>query len=154
MIFHSSVIFVADIGKSKDFYTSIMGQIVEHDFGNNILFQGGLSIWKVGTQHIINQNLKTNTDSNQFELYFETRRIDEIASLLKKENVKFLHDMKEEPWGQRTIRFFDPDNHLIEVGEPLDVFVKNMYQKGLSVEQIAEKSGIPVETVMALVGLD
>lgn len=154
MIFHSSVIFVADIQKSKDFYTKIIGQTIDHDFGNNIIFHGGLSIWKVNTQHIINQKLKINVDSNRFELYFETRRIDEITSRLKKENVAFLHDIKEEPWGQRTIRFFDPDNHLIEVGEPLEVFVKNMYTKGLSIEQIAEKSGIPVETVMALVGLD
>ncbi|MDF1547722.1 MAG: VOC family protein [Bacteroidales bacterium] len=154
MIFHSSVIFVTDIEKSKDFYIRVIGQTVEHDFGNNLIFKGGLSIWQIGAEHIVNQHLKTKGESNRFELYFETKRIEEIAELLKSEGVRFLHNIKEEPWGQRTIRFFDPDNHLIEVGEPLEEFVNNMYQNGLTIDQIAKKSGIPVETVMALVGLD
>lgn len=154
MIFHSSVIFVTDIEKSKDFYIRIIGQIIKHDFGNNIIFEGGLSIWQIDQQHIVNQNLRTEGESNRFELYFETKRIEEIAELLYSEGVRFLHNIKEAPWGQRTIRFFDPDNHLIEVGEPLEVFVNNMYHNGLSIEQVAKKSGIPVEKVMALVGLD
>lgn len=34
-------------------------------------------------------------------------------------DMKLLHDLHDEPWGQRTIRFFDPDDHLIEAGESL-----------------------------------
>ncbi|RKX68718.1 hypothetical protein DRP43_05215, partial [candidate division TA06 bacterium] len=45
---------------------------------------------------------------------------------IKSKNIEFLHEIHEEPWGQRTIRFFDPDNHLIEIGEPLPIFIKNM----------------------------
>jgi hypothetical protein len=71
--------------------------------------------------------------------------------MLNNAGIKFLHQINEEPWGQRTIRFFDPDGHLIEIGEPMEVFVNNMSQKGLSAVQISEKSGIPVETVLLLI---
>jgi catechol 2,3-dioxygenase-like lactoylglutathione lyase family enzyme len=154
MKFHSSVIFVSDIEKSKDFYTRLIGLKIEHDFGANIIFEDGLTIWQVLEQHVINKNLITKGDLNQFELYFETKNLDRIHAMLKEEGVTFLHEIHEEPWGQRSIRFFDPDNHLLEVGEPLEVFINNMYNNGLSLEQVAEKSGVPLETVMALVGKD
>ena len=147
MKFHSSVIFVNDIEKSKDFYVRLLNQEIEHDFGKNVILKGGLTIWEIQPDHFISKRLKTTPDSNSFEIYFETELIDEAYSKLNTEQVEFLHEIHEEPWGQRTIRFFDHDRHLIEVGEPLETFVNNMSKKGLSVKQIAEKSGIPIETV-------
>jgi len=35
----------------------------------------------------------------------------------------------------------------VEIGESLETFVNNMNKKGLSVKKIAEKSGIPKETI-------
>jgi len=37
-----------------------------------------------------------------------------------------------------------------EVGEPLEIFVRNMHQNGLSAEEISQKSGIPYETVSGI----
>lgn len=28
------------------------------------------------------------------------------------------------PWGQKVIRFYDPDKHIIEVGEDLSVLIR------------------------------
>jgi catechol 2,3-dioxygenase-like lactoylglutathione lyase family enzyme len=150
MKFHSSVIFVKDIEKSKDFYVRLLNQEIEHDFGVNVGFKSGLTIWEIMPEHIISKKLETTTKSNSFELYFETKLIDETYKKLNDEKIEFLHEIQEEPWGQRTIRFFDHDKHLVEVGEPLEVFVKNMSKKGLSSNQISEKSGIPAETVNML----
>ncbi len=147
MHFHSPVIFVSDIKRSKTFYCEILGQKTEHDFGKNLIFKSGLTIWEVSPDHLIGKKLKTKSISNRFELYFETDQIEETFIKLKKENVSFLHELHEEPWGQRTIRFFDPDHHLIEVGEPLEIFVWNMHDSGLTNKQITEKSGIPLNTV-------
>lgn len=151
MKFHSSVIFVNNIEKSKDFYVRLLNQKIDHDFGKNVILKCGLTIWEIQPEHIINKQLETKIKSNKFELYFEDELIDKAREILLKENVEFLHETHEEPWGQRTIRFFDPDNHLIEIGEPLETFVNNMNMKGLSSKQIAEKSGIPIETVISLI---
>lgn len=147
MKFHSSVIFVSNIIKSKDFYIRLLNQQIEHDFGKNVILKSGLALWEIQAEHVINRKLETKGISNRFELYFETELINETYERLKNEEIEFLHEIREEPWGQRTIRFFDYDKHLVEIGEPLETFVKNMNNTGLSINQIAEKSGIPVETI-------
>lgn len=147
MKFHSSVLFVVNIEKSKDFYIHVLYQEIEHDFGKNVIFKGGLTIWETQSEHIIKKKLKVESDSNRFELYFETEQLDEVYEKLTIGGTEFLHQIQEEPWGQRTIRFFDPDNHLVEVGESMDTFVMNMKNNGFSIEQMVKKSGIPFETV-------
>lgn len=154
MKFHSTVIFVKDIEKSKDFYTHYLGFSIEHDFGKNVILNSGLTIWEILPGHIINTKLKTTNDSNKFELYFENDNIDEIFNNLENAGVQFLHKINEEPWGQRTLRFYDPDKHLIEIGEPLEVFVANLSKKGLNEAQISEKTGIPIDTVIKLLEND
>jgi catechol 2,3-dioxygenase-like lactoylglutathione lyase family enzyme len=151
MKFHSTVVFVKEISRSKDFYTRFLEFSIEHDFGKNVILSNGLTIWEIQDSHIISKQLQTNNDSNRFELYFENEDLEKALNILEKAGIRFLHKIHEEPWGQRTIRFFDPDNHLIEIGEPLEVFVNNMSRNGLSVEEISAKSGIPVKTVKGLV---
>jgi catechol 2,3-dioxygenase-like lactoylglutathione lyase family enzyme len=151
MKFHSTVIFVKDITKAKDFYIRFLNFTIEHDFGKNVILSNGLTLWEIGESHIINRQLETRNPSNRFELYFETEDIEGAYDMLNNAGIKFLHQIHEEPWGQRTIRFFDPDGHLVEIGEPLEIFVSNMSRKGLSIVQISEKSGIPVETVLLLI---
>jgi catechol 2,3-dioxygenase-like lactoylglutathione lyase family enzyme len=151
MKFHSTVIFVKDIEKSKDFYTRFLRFSILNDFGKNVILDNSLTLWEILDEHQINRQLKTHGNSNRFELYFESEDIEDHFQLLKESGIKFLHEIHEEPWGQRTFRFFDPDNHLIEIGEPLEIFVLNMYKKGLSENQISNKSGIPVDTVIAFI---
>jgi hypothetical protein len=31
--------------------------------------------------------------------------------------VEYVHPLREQPWRQRVVRFYDPDHHIIEVGE-------------------------------------
>lgn len=150
MKLHSTVIFVKDIEKTKKFYTQYLGFEIEHNFGKNVLLTSGLSIWEILPEHIINKELLTTKEANRFELYFETDDIEAIFNDLEKAGVHFLHKIHEEAWGQRTFRFFDPDKHLIEIGEALEVFVRNMNQQGLTETQISKKSGIPTETICNL----
>ncbi|PLX17147.1 MAG: glyoxalase [Salinivirgaceae bacterium] len=145
--FHSVVIFVKDIERSKLFYTEILEEEIEHDFGKNIMFKSGLSLWEIGKNHIIAQKVNTNNMGNRIELYFESEHLETIFEKLKTANTSFLHEIQEEPWGQRTLRFFDIDNHLIEIGEPLPFFIRNMHNKGMSIEEIEKKSGVPLSTI-------
>ena len=150
-----NVLFVRDIEKSKQFYTNILRQQINFDFGTNISFKSGIAIWQIRDNHIIPSHIgldKTHDNSvNRFELCFETEDIDKVYNDLKNNNVEFLHEITEEIWGQRTIRFFDPDNHLIEVGESLEQFVLRFYKQGLTIKQVSERTHIPISDVEGLV---
>ncbi|NJK98115.1 MAG: GNAT family N-acetyltransferase [Bacteroidales bacterium] len=150
-----NVLFVKDIEISKQFYTNILRQQINFDFGTNISFKSGIAIWQIRDNHIIPSRLgldKTHDKSvNRFELCFETEDIDKVFNDLKNNNVKFIHEITEEIWGQRTIRFFDPDNHLIEVGESIDKFVLRFYKQGLTVQQVSERTHVPISDVEVII---
>jgi len=145
-------IFVRDINKSKEFYVSLLNLSVELDFGTNVVLKGGVALWQVKEDHPIPQKLgienTLNRSTNRFELYFETENLQEVYQTLKDADVPFLHEVHEEEWGQRTIRFFDPDSHLIEVGEAMPAFLQRLFDQGLTVEEVATKTGIALEEVL------
>ena len=153
----STAIFVKDIKISKEFYNDILKIPVKLDFGKNIIFEGGLALWEIDSSHIIPEKLGidriSDTSSNRFELYYETEDIEEVLKTLKNNNIWFLHEIHEESWGQRTIRFFDPDNHLIEIGESLKQFISRFYKQGLAVGQISQQTHVPVEEIEKLLQL-
>ena len=153
--FHSTAAFVTDIDRSKHFYVEILKQEIELDFGKNVIFKSGITLWEIQTDHVILQQLGVDSVANdghqRFEFYFETEDIDQIYSDLNALGVEFLHTLHEEPWGQRTVRFFDPDRHLIEVGETLETFVKRFHREGMTPEQVSERTSIPLETVRELI---
>ena len=151
----STALFVKDVEISKHFYLDILGLSIDLDFGKNVIFKNGFAIWEIQDTQIIPTKLginKISDDSvNRFELYFETENISQIYSVLKDKNVRFLHEIHEESWGQQTIRIFDPDNHLIEIGESMKQFVGRYFRQGLSIEAISKRTGIPNKEVRRLI---
>lgn len=81
------------------------------------------------------------------ELYFETDDIDELICTLDKANVTLVHPLKEQTWGQRTVRFYDPDGHIIEVGETLKKVAKRLLSQGFSYEETANQMQVPVDYI-------
>lgn len=151
----SIALFVKDIEVSKAFYQRSLGLEIEFDFGKNIIFKGGIAIWEITPNHIIPSALGENSlkgKSNRFELYFETENLEEVFMPLKAANIHFLHEIHEESWGQRTIRFFDPDNHLIEIGESLRCFIKRMLDSGMTKEQVSAKTGVLIDDIKKILG--
>jgi catechol 2,3-dioxygenase-like lactoylglutathione lyase family enzyme len=151
----STALFVKDIEVSKHFYKDILGLAIDLDFGKNVIFKNGFAIWEIQDQHIIPANLGRDKISdvsvNRFELYFETENLSGVFSILKSKDVRFLHGIHEESWGQQTIRVFDPDNHLVEIGESMEQFVSRFYDQGFTVDEISKRTGVPVEEVNRLI---
>jgi len=149
--YHSTAVFVKDIDASKKFYTRVLGQEVAFDFGKNVILRCGITLWEVDPNHIIPEKLGKNrvveTRANCFELYFETEAIEVVFKKLSEQGVEMLHALHEEPWGQKTMRFYDPDRHLIEVGEKLEHFVRRLHMEGRTPEQVAEKTSIPLNEI-------
>ena len=51
--------------------------------------------------------------------------------------------------GQRVVRFYDPDKHIIEVGENIKTVCKRFLDNGMTPEQVAERMDVPMKFVNA-----
>jgi len=76
-------------------------------------------------------------------VYFDSDEIESTYKRLQAAGVEFIEGIQEQPWGQRAMRLYDPDGHIIEVGEPLESTVQRFYRQGWSIERIPEKTGMP-----------
>jgi catechol 2,3-dioxygenase-like lactoylglutathione lyase family enzyme len=150
--FESAVIMVKDVATSRQFYEGVLAQEVAFDFGPNVSFAGGsLAIWQVDHAHEIMFGEPTGkVGRGEVEIYFESRDLDAVIARFQKADVEFVHPLREQPWGQRVVRVYDPDRHIVEVGEPMSVVVSRFLNQGMSVEQAAERTGMPVEIVQQI----
>ncbi|MDF2566503.1 MAG: glyoxalase, partial [Massilibacillus sp.] len=63
----------------------------------------------------------------------------------------FVHDMIEQPWGQRVFRIYDPDKHMVELGEPMTAVIKRYLNQGMTLIEVAKRTSMPVEFVQTMV---
>ena len=114
------LIVVKDIERSRQFYHDLFGLEMILDNGGNMIMIEGLVLqeekyWKefLG-RDIIPEN-------NASELYFEERDMEGFVERLETccPKVKYINRLMTHSWGQKVIRFYDPDGNLIEVGTPV-----------------------------------
>lgn len=114
------LIVVKEIERAKKFYHDLFGleTVLDHD-GNMILTEGLVlqdeKIWKsfLGKE-VIPKN-------HACELYFEERDIEAFVQKLEHlyPSVQYVNRLTTHSWGQKVVRFYDPDGNLIEVGTPM-----------------------------------
>ncbi len=151
----SSVIFVKDIKASRAFYEEVLGQKPVMDHGLNVGYEGGFALWQLDSA---NQSIfgdadhrGTGGEKHAAELYFETGQLDDVMQDLEKNTVQFIHRIREQPWGQRVTRFFDPDGHILEIGEPMYCVIQRLLDEGLEPAGIAQRTFMPLEIVKQIV---
>jgi catechol 2,3-dioxygenase-like lactoylglutathione lyase family enzyme len=147
--FDGPLIVVNDMARSRHFYEQLLGQKVKFDFGPNVPFEGFSIHLKSHFQSLLGDVAvyPVTQRAHWGELYFETEDLQPIFQRLKDAGVAFIHPVCEQPWGQRVMRFYDPDGHIIEIGEIMEAMVLRFYERGLSIDIIAEKSGMPREYI-------
>ena len=114
------LIVVKDVEKAKRFYHDLFGLDVILDNDGNVILTEGLVLqeekyWrKFLTGEIIPEN-------NAAELYFEEADIEGFVEKMESyyPEVKYVNKLMTHSWGQKVIRFYDPDGNLIEVGTPM-----------------------------------
>ena len=132
----------------KHFYTGLLGQQVRFDFGNCVTFECALTLWEPREEHALSAALAGKFGENRgMEVCFETDEFEAGACRIQSSGVRLLHDITEETWGQRTLRFFDPDGNIVELGESMPHFCQRLRDSGLSPSEVAHKTGISIETV-------
>lgn len=149
MKYTSTLIAVKDMEKSKQFYHDVLGLNVVADFGVNVTLDGGVVLQTFDTWKSFIRTDKVVLPNNAGELYFEEDDMDAFYNHLKSFAISYVHELFEHRWGQRVVRFYDPDKHIVEVGEKLDAVVLRFVEQGLSAEEIASKMDIPIDFVVS-----
>ena len=116
----NTLIVVKDIDKSLKFYHDLFGlELITDNDGNMILTDGLVlqaeSYWKQFIQRdIVEKN-------NSCELYFEEAEIEGFVNKLEQlyPDTEYVNRLMTHSWGQKVVRFYDPDGNLIEVGTPM-----------------------------------
>ena len=149
MKYTSTLIAVSDMEKSRQFYHDVLGMDVVADFGANVTLDGGLVLQTLDTWTSFIRTDNIVLPHNAGELYFEEEDLDAFLENLKQFDICYVHPLFEHRWGQRVVRFYDPDKHIIEVGEKLDAVILRFMEQGLSAEETAVRMDIPVDFVTA-----
>lgn len=150
MKFRNVLLVVNDMKKSEKFYKEVLGLDVELDFGANVTLTGGICLQTKQSwiEFISKGENEISFGGNDSELYFEVDDFDCFADRIGKiKNIDYVHPVIEHRWGQRVVRFYDPDKHVIEVGENMVEVCKRFIKKGLSVEETAKRMDVPVKYV-------
>ena len=147
--FDAPLIVVTEMARSRRFYEELLGQKVKFDFGPNLPFEGFSLHLQAHFQSLLGEAAAypVTHKAHWGELYFETDELEPISQRLNAAGVEFIHPICEQPWGQRVMRCYDPDGHVLEIGETMEALVWRFHEQGLSNAQISEKSGLPGEFI-------
>ena len=141
-----TVISVADIGTARKFYEELFGLEVYQDYGKNIAFSCGLALQQDFDWLVSIPKEKVLKKSNNAEVVFEEQDFDGFLNRLKEyPEIEYLGEVIEHSWGQRVIRFYDLDGHLIEVGEDLKMVVRRFLNTGMTMEEVSERMDVSIE---------
>lgn len=141
------MLVVIDIDKSVEFYKKVLGLHKIMDFGANVTLTGGLCLQSRESFEEFIDNKNITFGSNSFEVYFEEDDFDSCTQKLETLDIKYVHRVKEHSWGQRVVRFYDPDMHIIEVGENMKTVCKRFLDSGMLPEQVEERMDVPIKFV-------
>lgn len=148
MKYVSTLISVKDMEVSKKFYREVLGVEVISDLGANVTLTGGFALQRMDTWQYFIANKEVYLHNNAAELVFEEKEFDSFVEHMKKFDIEYVHDVVEYGWGQRVIRFYDPDYHIIEVGEDMEMVVRRFKATGMTDEQVAERMHVPLDYVL------
>jgi len=146
-----TVLSVSDINKARSFYENIFGLNVCQDYGRNVLFSCGLALqqdfdWLIGVP-----KERVYKKPNNIEIAFEEHDFDGFLQKLNDyPEIKFLGDVIEHDWGQRVIRFYDLDGHLIEVGEEMKMVIERFISEGMTLEEVSKRMDVSIDDLLKL----
>lgn len=151
MKYTCTVFSVADINVARKFYEDLFDVKVYQDYGKNVAFSCGFALqqdfdWLV--------NIPKDTvmrKSNNAEIVFEESDFDGFMERLRAyPELEYLGDVIEHSWGQRVIRFYDPDGHMIEVGEDMKMVIRRFLSTGMTMDEVSKRMDVSLADLETL----
>lgn len=151
MRYQCALLAVKDVKKSLAFYQKWFGLEVEVDLGWNVGLKGGLSLQEHFAELLGLSEDSVVERSHNMELYFDCENLDEVASRMADDpTVQWVHPVKEYPWKQRVLRIYDPDMHILEIGESMPMVFRRLMRQGHNLDETAVLTQHPVAYVRAV----
>lgn len=123
------LIVVDDLEKSVAFYEEIFGLQVITDNDGNVIMTEGLclqdrKIW----ESFLGETVAYR--GHDAELYFEENDLSGFQKKLEQcsFDIEYVNHLMMHSWGQQVIRIYDPDHHVIEIGESMDFVHKRNHR--------------------------
>ncbi len=153
MKFAGTLLSVQDIARARRLYEGLLGCVVAMDLGVYVAYTNGIALQQEETWlSFIGKTADEITyAANDAELYFEEHEIESFFIRLRVFDVELIHDLIEHSWGQRVVRFYDIDGHIIEVGEHMGDVARRFINAGMTREETAKRMEIPVEMLEAFI---
>lgn len=120
----AAVLFVEDLGRSKDFYRGAVGLAVASEDAESVAFRvGGLTVIVLQVDRAREQlhgqpTAAPNAPASGFLAAF-TDDVDALHARMVERGVAFFQEPTDQPWGMRTAYFTDPDGHVWEIAQAL-----------------------------------
>ena len=112
------LLVVENMERSVAFYKELFGLQLIRDFGENVILTEGLVLQeKKVWENLIEKQVSGG--GNASELYFVENDLEAFQEKLEQSSfeINYVHKLKTYDWGQKAIRIYDPDGHMIEIGE-------------------------------------
>ena len=120
MIYRGTLIVVKNCAVALKFYNDMFGLTMVQDNDGNMELTGNIYLQEVGYWERFTGRAAVQK-SNRSELYFEESDIEAFVKKLEMlyPETEYVNRLMTHSWGQRVVRFYDPDGNLIEVGTPV-----------------------------------
>lgn len=149
MKFSGTLLVVKDISRARKLYEGLLGCVVAMDQGVYVAYTNGVALQEEKTwlSFIDRQADDITYGANDGELYFEEHEIESFFIRLRVFDVELIHDLHEHSWGQRVVRFYDLDGHVIEVGEHMGDVARRFLNAGMTREETAKRMQVPSDMI-------
>ena len=146
-----ALLAVRDLKSSLEFYQRVLGLEVAADHDTKVVLTGGLTLQTLDTWAdalgMRGEDLSFGGHAGAAALV--TKDFDTLLETLEKQGVALVRPSRERRWGQRVVRLYDPDRHIVEVEESLSVVARRFLDSGLDEAGVARRMGVPPEMVRA-----
>ena len=151
MKFAGTLLVTRDISRARKLYEGLLGCKVAMDLGVYVAYTNGIALQAEETwlSFIEREAGEIAYGANDAEIYFDEHEIESFFIRMRVFDVELIHDLKEHSWGQRVVRFYDLDGHIIEVGEHMGDVARRFICEGMTHEQAAKRMEIPLEMLEA-----
>lgn len=122
-VFYNTIVFVKDIELSRKFYEQVIGLKVEADYGTIVFFENHFVIHNANAllETVYGRVPGTNPSRgcDNLLVYFETDDLEASIRTVQESGAEIIHPITLQAWNQRVFRFYDPDRHILEIGEAM-----------------------------------
>ena len=117
--FRNAIALVRDIKISKAFYADTIGIPIVQDTESFVLFEGHFAIHSADLfyEYIGKKCVGEKMGRDNLDLYFTTSNLDAMQEKLTQAGVTFIHGIRKCAWGESVLRIYDPDGHIVEIGD-------------------------------------